>query len=117
VFSPFVQAKSKLSQIQQSPEKPGQGKSKKKAWICLDFLGGIEPFQWFVLTPRAKKSLPAPFPVAGLHEPPRAHPAIGHSTMASVFRKEDSARRSISGQREGAWRRAMLRRRLLTRET
>jgi hypothetical protein len=61
VLSPFVQAKSKFSQIQQSPAKPSQRKSKKKAWISLDFLGGIEPFQWFMLTPRAKKSFPASF--------------------------------------------------------
>jgi hypothetical protein len=46
----------------QSAAKPGQRKSKKKAWISLDFLGGIEPFQSVMLTPPAKKSLP-PLPL------------------------------------------------------
>jgi hypothetical protein len=47
------QAKSKLSQIQQNPAKPGQRKSKEKALISLDSLGGNEPFQRVAPTPRA----------------------------------------------------------------
>jgi hypothetical protein len=42
-----------LSQIQQNPAKPSQRKSKEKAWISLDFLGGNEPFQGLALTPQA----------------------------------------------------------------
>jgi hypothetical protein len=41
-------------QILQNPAKPGQAqpkKSKKKAWISLDSLGGNEPFQGVALTP------------------------------------------------------------------
>jgi hypothetical protein len=57
-----IQAESKLSQIRQSPAKPGQRKSKKRAWISFDFLGGIEPFQSVMLTPPGKKSLP-PLPL------------------------------------------------------
>jgi hypothetical protein len=51
-----IQAESKLSQIRQSPAKPGQRKSKKRAWISFDFLVRIEPFQRVMLTPWAKKS-------------------------------------------------------------
>jgi hypothetical protein len=50
LFKP--QVKSKLSQIQQNPAKPGQRKSKEKAWISLDSLGGNEPFQGVAPTPR-----------------------------------------------------------------
>jgi hypothetical protein len=50
-----IQAESKLSQIRQSPAKPGQRKSKKRAWISFDFLVRIEPFQRVMLTPWAKK--------------------------------------------------------------
>jgi hypothetical protein len=40
-----IQAGSKFSQIQQNPAKAEQSLSKEKAWILLDSLGGIEPFQ------------------------------------------------------------------------
>jgi hypothetical protein len=45
------QANPKFSQIQPNPPKPQQRKSKEKAWISLDSLVGIEPFQWFAPTP------------------------------------------------------------------
>jgi hypothetical protein len=47
------QGNSKSSRIQQSRAKPGQRKSKKKAWISLDSLVRNEPFQWVTLTPWA----------------------------------------------------------------
>jgi hypothetical protein len=47
------QADSKFSQIQQNRAKPEQNRSKKKAWICLDSLFGIEPFQRVAATPGA----------------------------------------------------------------
>jgi hypothetical protein len=50
-----IQAESKSSQIQQNPAKPGQKRSKKKAWISLDFLVRIGPFQRVMLTPLGKK--------------------------------------------------------------
>jgi hypothetical protein len=50
-----IQAESKLRQIRQSPAKPGQRKSKKRAWISFDFLVRIEPFQRVMLTRWAKK--------------------------------------------------------------
>jgi hypothetical protein len=37
----FSQAEPKFSQIRQSPAKPEQRESKKKALICFDFLGDI----------------------------------------------------------------------------
>jgi hypothetical protein len=52
---PFFQANSKFSQIQQNLAKPGQNQSKKKAWISLDSLVRIEPFQGVTPTPGAKK--------------------------------------------------------------
>jgi hypothetical protein len=61
-FSRLIQINPKFSQIQQSPAMPSQRKSKKKAWISLDFLVGIEPFQWVIVTPQGKKSFLAPFP-------------------------------------------------------
>jgi predicted component of type VI protein secretion system len=69
-----LQANSKSSQIQQNPAKPGQRKSKKKAWICLDFLVRIEPFQSVALTPGPKKSFPAPFPAVGFSGADALHP-------------------------------------------
>jgi hypothetical protein len=56
------QADPKSSQIQQSPDKRKQNKSKKKAWNSLDSLVRIEPFQGVALTPQGKKSCLAPFP-------------------------------------------------------
>ena len=47
------QARSKSSQIEQNPAKPGPKQSKEKAWISLDSLGGNEPFQRLAPTPRA----------------------------------------------------------------
>jgi predicted component of type VI protein secretion system len=70
-----LQANSKSSQIQQNPAKPGQRKSKKKAWICLDFLVRIEPFQSVALTPGPKKSFAPPFPAVGLSCPVAPPPA------------------------------------------
>jgi hypothetical protein len=73
-----AKAKTKLSQIQQNPAKPAQRKSKKKAWISLDFLVRIKPFQGVAATPVAKKSFPVPFPrqgplaIAALHSATRA---------------------------------------------
>jgi predicted component of type VI protein secretion system len=69
------QANSKSSQIQQKPAKSGQRKSKKKAWICLDFLVRIEPFQSVALTPWAKKSFAPPFSAVGLSCPDAPRPA------------------------------------------
>jgi hypothetical protein len=54
-------AKTKSSQIQQNPAKPAQRKSKKKAWISLDFLVRIEPFQSVAATPCGKKFFSRPF--------------------------------------------------------
>jgi hypothetical protein len=55
----YFQACSKSIQIQPSPAKPEQNKSKKKAWISLDFFVRIEPFQWVTAT-LGKKSLLLP---------------------------------------------------------
>jgi hypothetical protein len=57
ITSNIFQAKSKFSQIQQNPAKPEQNQAKKRAWISLDFLRGIEPFQQVMPTPGAKKVL------------------------------------------------------------
>jgi|ERR1700734_1660116 hypothetical protein len=97
-----IQAESKLSQIRQSPAKPGQRKSKKKAWISLDFLGGIEPFQSVMLTPRqkifatlapfARLTVPA-FMSASHWRPPAAISERLDRTTSSVNRKDKSRRR------------------------
>jgi hypothetical protein len=50
---PF-QINPKLFKIQPSRAKPCQRKSKQKAWISLDSLGGNEPFQGVIVTPWAK---------------------------------------------------------------
>jgi hypothetical protein len=55
-----------------SPAKRRQRESKKKALICLDSLGGNEPFQRVALTPRPKKfisllSSPAALAAAPVH--------------------------------------------------
>ena len=47
------QAGSKFSQIQQNPAKPEQRKSKENAWISLDSLVRIEPFQKTCADPQA----------------------------------------------------------------
>src|ERR1700728_1587055 len=98
-----IQAESKLSQIRQSPAKPRQRKSKKKAWISLDFLGGIEPFQSVMLTPQAKnlchpcpfcpsETVPA-FMSASHWRPPAAISERLDRTTSSVNRKDKSRRR------------------------
>jgi hypothetical protein len=46
----------------QARTNPGKANQRKKAWISLDSLGGIEPFQWVIVTPEGKKSFLAPFP-------------------------------------------------------
>src|ERR1700683_2450249 len=56
------QAKTKVSQIRQNPAKPGQKRSKEKAWISLDSLGRIEPFQGLAPTPQGVFSLSAAGP-------------------------------------------------------
>jgi hypothetical protein len=48
------QIKSEFSQTGQSPATLGQSEAKEKAWISLDFLCGIEPFQRVALTPWGK---------------------------------------------------------------
>ena len=48
------QAKSKSNQAYPNPPKPGQRTSKKKAWIPLDRLVQIKPFQRVATTPQAK---------------------------------------------------------------
>jgi hypothetical protein len=69
-LSPLIQINPKFFKIQQSPAKPEQSQSKKKAWISLDSLGGNEPFQGVVLTPQGKKPFLAPFSLAiGIAEP------------------------------------------------
>ena len=60
--SVLLQARSKSIQTRQSLAKLKQGAAKEKAWIALDRLGGIEPFQWVAPTAGAKRSSPAPFP-------------------------------------------------------
>src|SRR5271155_6263270 len=55
-FWRLIQISPKLFKIQQSPPTPGQRKSKKKAWISLDSLVRIEPFQRVIVTPWRKKS-------------------------------------------------------------
>jgi hypothetical protein len=86
------QAKSKFFKIRPSRAKGSQRKSKEKAWISLDSLVGIEPFQGVAPTPKAKRlfspffSLP-PDPSA----PGRLESATSHDTTASEFRKEKSA--------------------------
>jgi hypothetical protein len=72
-----AKAKTKLSQIQQNPAKPAQRKSKKKAWISLDFLVRIKPFQGVAATPVAKKSFPVPFPRQGPLAIAALHSATG----------------------------------------
>jgi hypothetical protein len=57
-----IQAGSKFSQIQKSPAKAEQRKSKKKALISFDFLVRIEPFQRVMLTPLQKNSFASRFP-------------------------------------------------------
>jgi hypothetical protein len=59
-FAHFI-ASPNQPQIVQNPATPGQRKSKKKAWISLDSLGGNEPFQGVIVTPQGKKSFLAPF--------------------------------------------------------
>jgi hypothetical protein len=82
-----AKAKTKLSQIQQNPAKPAQRKSKKKAWISLDFLVRIKPFQWVAATPWAKKFFSRSFPRPGLWPSPRFIRRPGHGTTNSDFRK------------------------------
>ena len=97
LFKP--QAKSKLSQIQQNPAKPGPRKSKEKAWISLDFLGGNEPFQGVAPTPQALFSF----------SPVRA--AISNSVYLVEFAADrwpllpslPSRCRSCWSWREGSW--------------
>jgi hypothetical protein len=65
----------KFSQIQPSLTKPKQRKSKKKAWISLDFLRRFGLFQWVTATPQGKRLFPAPYlpfasrALATLHSP------------------------------------------------
>jgi hypothetical protein len=65
-YGGFFQARPKFSQIQPSPAKSGQRQSKEKAWISLDSLVRIEPFQGVALTPQAKNSFPAPYLAVGV---------------------------------------------------
>jgi hypothetical protein len=58
----IFQAQPKFSQIQQNPAKPEPNLSKETPLISLDSLGGIEPFQWVVATPRGKKLFSRSFP-------------------------------------------------------
>jgi hypothetical protein len=60
------QARSKFSQIQPSPARASQRESKKKAWISLDSLVRIKPFQWVIATPEGKKFFIRSFPAVGL---------------------------------------------------
>jgi len=68
----FFQIKPKFGKIEQSPAGPEQNPAKKKAWISLDFLRRIEPFQWLALTPWAKKFFSFSFPPGNGFEPRRA---------------------------------------------
>jgi hypothetical protein len=86
---PF-QADSKLNQIQQNPATPGQRESKEKAWISLDSLVRIEPFQGVALTPQGKKLFPAPFPAAALHTEGGFIPDRGKVPRILIFRKDNS---------------------------
>jgi hypothetical protein len=60
-MAPF-QAKPKFFKIEPSPAKPEQSQSKKKAWISLDSLVRIEPFQWVAATPGRENSFLLSFP-------------------------------------------------------
>jgi hypothetical protein len=70
-FYRLVQINPKLFKIQPSPAVFSQRKSKKKAWISLDSLGGIEPFQGVAPTPQGEKSCLAAFPLNWLSNKPR----------------------------------------------
>jgi hypothetical protein len=87
----FSQAGPKFSQIRQSPAKPGQRKSKKKALIRLDFLCRFASFQGVTLTPKEKNSFPAPFLKARPRGPAGFLRRPGQGTMPSDFRKGNSA--------------------------
>jgi hypothetical protein len=82
-----AKTKTKLSQIQQSPAKPAQRKSKKKAWISMDFLVRIKPFQWVAATPCGKKIFSRSFPRPGLWPSPRFIRRPDQGTTNSDFRK------------------------------
>jgi hypothetical protein len=79
-----------LFKIQPSPAAPSP-KSKKKAWICLDSLVRIEPFQRVALTPQGKKSwsrsIPLQWPRKACAFVPE-HPA--KVTRASDFDKQNA---------------------------
>jgi hypothetical protein len=98
-----IQISPKLFKIQPSPGKPEQSQSKKKAWISLDSLGGIEPFQRVALTPGAKNLGLAPFPRN------RPRPSAFHSrasanvTRASDFRKRNGRAKFGDHGREAAF--------------
>jgi hypothetical protein len=62
-FVRLFQINPKLFKIQPSPATPAKENQRKKAWISLDSLGGNEPFQGVIVTPRGKKSCLAPFPL------------------------------------------------------
>jgi hypothetical protein len=92
-------------QIEPSPAKPSQGraKKKKKAWISLDFLVRIEPFQRVMLTPWGKRILLLSFPTHTRGRPlfmpasPRAAAVDSkheHHSMYMEKRKENCARAS-----------------------
>jgi hypothetical protein len=81
------QARSKFSQIQPSQARASQRESKKKAWISLDSLVRIEPFQWVIATPHGKNSLLAPFPPLAFAPAMISTGRQGQATTTSDFRK------------------------------
>jgi hypothetical protein len=87
----FVQINPKFFKIQPSPATPSQRKSKKKAWISLDSLGGNEPFQRVIVTPRAKNLSRLHSLAIGLEQLALSLPAAARVTRTSNFHKQNAS--------------------------
>jgi hypothetical protein len=85
--SAAAKAKTKSSQIQQNPAKPGQKNQRKKLGFPFDFLVRIGPFQWVAATPWAKNFFSRSFPRQGLWPSPRFIGRPGQGTMNSDYQK------------------------------
>jgi hypothetical protein len=84
---PF-QAGSKFLKIQPILAKPRPNSSKESAWISLDFLFRIEPFQSVALTPGDKNSFSASFPALGLTCPGRFLRLADKIPRLPIFEKQ-----------------------------
>jgi hypothetical protein len=74
----------------QARPNPGQENQRKKAWISLDSLGGIEPFQWVVVTPQGRKSFLASSLAIGLRQVALSFPSIRQGNTVSNFHKQNA---------------------------